>query len=437
MSATRTGSADSPLHGGHCPPWLFARMQRLAAVLAEVVVIEFGTSEFLRRLADPIWFQAFGAVLGFDWHSSGLTTVVCGALKEGTAAQQGELGLFFAGGKGAQSRQTPAEITAAGERYALRAPLTDLQRSSRLAAKVDSAALQDGFPLYHHFFAFDRHGAWAVVQQGMHAASATARRYHWLGEAVTDFTDEPHAGISGAGYAASVARRVGGAIRVERRPEGAGPATMPTGPVLNMVAHASLAARTASLDVARQPTAEVLRDLDTLRRLEAPAARVAPSPEVPTPLSLFPEGDRLVVARPHPIPHTGRIDAVLTRLYERPPADYAGLLLTPGVGPATVRALAMVAEVAYGARPSRTDPVRYAFAHGGKDGHPFPVRRRLYDNSIQVLQAAVEKAKMGDAEQMGALRRLAAWGEEAERRSATTPHGRVTQVVKAPGSAGR
>jgi len=398
LNGSRTGSADSPLHGGHCPPWLFARMRRLAALLTEVVAVEFGPAEFLRRLADPIWFQAFGAVLGFDWHSSGLTTVVCGALKEGTADRQGELGIFFAGGKGAHSRSTPEEIAAAGERFALAAPLAGLERSSRLVAKVDSAALQDGFQLYHHFFAFDRQGGWAVVQQGLREDTATARRYHWLGEQVADFTDEPHAGVTG---------------------------TAAGGAVLNMVAHGSRAAREASLDVARQPTPEVLRDLEALRRLEAPAAHAEASAGGPTaatgvaapiPLSLFgtpSQGDRLVLARPHPIPNTRRIDAALTRLYARRPEDYAGLLLTPGVGPATVRALAMVAEVAYGARPATTDPVRYAFAHGGKDGHPFPVRRRLYDHSIQVLAAALEKAKVGDTEQMGALRRLAAWGAEA------------------------
>ena len=375
-------------------------MKLLSAAIAEVVAVEFGTAEFLRRLSDPIWFQAFGAVLGFDWHSSGLTTVVCGALKEGTAERQGELGLFFAGGKGATSRQTPAEIAAAGERYALPAALADLERASRLAAKVDSAAVQDGFGLYHHFFAFDRDGRWAVVQQGLNDATATARRYHWLGETVRDFTDEPHAGVAGA---------------------------LAGGAVLNMVAHGSGPARAASIDLTRQPPAEVKRDLELLRQLEAPAARVRPAGERevdraativaaqkgPSALSLFGAGDTLILARPHPIPNTGRIDAVLTRLYERRPEDYAGLLLTPGVGPATVRALAMVAEVAYGARPAMTDPVRYAFSHGGKDGHPFPVNRRLYDHSVQVLQAALEKAKVGDREQLGALRRLARWEEEA------------------------
>lgn len=365
-------------------------MQRLAGLLTTVVVVEFGPAEFLRRLADPLWFQAFGAVLGFDWHSSGLTTVVCGALKAGTAERQGELGLFFAGGKGGESRRTPAEIAAAGERFGLPAALTGLERSSRLAAKVDSAALQDGFDLYHHFFAFDRLGAWAVVQQGLREDTATARRYHWLGEAVRDPTDDPHAALVGAPS---------------------------QGPVLNMVAGESRAARAASLEVTRQPTAEVLADLETLRRLEAPAARLRLAPGTARALSLFPAaapaGDHLELARAHPIPEARRIDAVLHRLYAHPPEDYAGLLLTPGVGPAAVRALAMVAEVAYGSRPATTDPVRYAFAHGGKDGHPFPVRRRLYDHSLQILQAALEKARLGDTEQLAALRRLAAWGADA------------------------
>ena len=390
MGAVRTGSVDSPLHGGHCPPWLFARMKLLSAAIAEVVCVEFGPRELLCRLADPVWFQAFGAVLGFDWHSSGLTTVVCGALKEGAAARQGELGLFFAGGKGAASRRTPAEIAAAGERYGLPAQAAALQRCSRLAAKVDSAAVQDGFQLYQHFFAFDRAGRWAVVQQGLCAASATARRYHWLGEAVADFVDEPHAGVAGP------------------------PAP---GPVLNLAAHASGAAREASLALTRAAPAEVARDLALLARLEAPAARVRPARAgAPMPLSLFgdpPAPDTLVLARPHPVPNPDRIEPVLQRLYARRPEDYAALLLVPGVGPATVRALAMVAEVAYGAAPARTDPVRYAFAHGGKDGHPFPVRRPLYDHSVQVLQAALERARVGQREQLDALRRLGQWGAEA------------------------
>ena len=392
MPGVRTGSADSPLHGGHCPPWLFARMRRLAGLIAEVAVADAGTAEFMRRLADPIWFQAFGAVLGFDWHSSGLTTVVCGALKEGVAERQGELGLFLAGGKGAQSRHTPEEIAAAGARYGLPAAHVTLAGHSRLAAKVDSAAVQDGFQLYHHCFAFDRAGRWAVVQQGLCAETAMARRYHWLGEEVRDFADEPHAAVAGPGTA---------------------------GPVLNMVAHDSRQARAASLAVAAQPPAEVLRDLEALRRLEAPAARVVPGR--PTPLSLFgaaPSGDRLVLARAHPIPQAARIDAVLHRLYRRQPAEYADLLAEPGVGPATVRALAMVAEVAFGVRAARTDPVRYAFAHGGKDGHPFPVRRRLYDHSLQVLQGVLERLHTGDGEQLRALRRLAAWGEATGHRLA-------------------
>lgn len=393
MAGVRTGRADLPLHGGHCPPWLFARMRALAAAIAEVVVAEFGPPEFLRRLSDPIWFQAFGAVLGFDWHSSGLTTVVCGALKEGTADRQADLGLFFAGGKGPASRRTPAEIAAAGERHGLAAGLAELERASRLAAKVDSAAVQDGFGLYHHFFAFDRSGRWAVVQQGLRPDAALARRYHWLGEAVADFTREPHAGV-------------------------VGPAA--TGPVLNMVAHDSAGARAASLDLTRQPVAEVLRDLAHLRQLEARAARMAEAAASggrgPLPLSLFggtaplaPGADTLVLGRPHPIPNAGRIDAVLARLYERRPEEYADLLLTPGVGPATVRALAMVAEVAYGAPPARSDPVRYAFAHGGKDGHPFPVRRADYDRTVAVLETALRRARVGQADQLAALRRLARW----------------------------
>jgi len=189
----RTGVADLPLHYGKAPPWLFKRMSRLARAVAVVTVEEFGTAELLRRLSDPFWFQAFGCVLGFDWHSSGLTTTACGALKEGLRGLERDLGLVVAGGKGATSRKTPQEIEAWGEHLA--ADPADLVFASRMSAKVDSAALQDGYQIYHHTFVFDNQGRWCVVQQGMNTETRYARRYHWLGEGVSDFVCEPHAAI--------------------------------------------------------------------------------------------------------------------------------------------------------------------------------------------------------------------------------------------------
>src|SRR5690625_1718060 len=193
----KTGVANAPLHGGHCPPWLFKKMRNLGASIIEVIVMEYGTAEVLRRLSDPVWFQSFGSVLGFDWHSSGLTTVVCGALKEGLKDAQGELGLFLVGGKGKASRRTPIEILETGDKYGLSNHLIELQQTSRLVAKIDSAAVQDGYQLYHHFLVFDRDGNWAVVQQGMNSENRYARRYHWISDGLTDITNDPHKAICG------------------------------------------------------------------------------------------------------------------------------------------------------------------------------------------------------------------------------------------------
>lgn len=229
----RTGVAKAPLHGGHCPPWLFEKMKQLGAAIIEVIVYEYGSGEVLRRLSDPVWFQTFGSVLGFDWHSSGLTTVVCGALKDGLRDRQGELGLFVAGGKGKTSRRTPDEIAAAGERYGLDNDLAALTRTSRLVAKVDSAAVQDGYQLYHHFFVFDRAGNWAVVQQGMNEQEGWARRYHWLSEGLKSFVNEPHQGVCGR----------------------------PAAGVINLVAADSEATRLASVELCQVNPRQVLETL--------------------------------------------------------------------------------------------------------------------------------------------------------------------------------
>ena len=353
----RTGVANLLLHYGKAPPWLFKRMARLARAVALVTVEEFGTAELLCRLADPFWFQAFGCVLGFDWHSSGLTTTTCGALKEGLRGLESELRLYVAGGKGATSRKTPQEIETWGEH--LVTDPADLVFASRMAAKVDSAALQDGYQIYHHTFVFDGEGHWCVVQQGMNTETRYARRYHWLGEGVSDFVCEPHA-----------------AICCDSR-----------GTVLNMVARESSAARRASAELARERPVKLLAELQRVQRLDLPTHHQVRVREL----------------------NPDRMASIFLRTYEQQPPDFAGLLAMSGVGSKTVRALSLLAELLYGAPASTRGPVRFSFAHGGKDGHPYPVDRRTYDRSIDTLERAVKKARLGNREKLDALRRLGAW----------------------------
>lgn len=358
----RTGTASLPLHSGHCPPWLFERMRRLSGAIIEVIVREFGPGEVLRRLSDPHWFQALGCVLGFDWHSSGLTTTLCGALKEGIRDREWDLGLVIAGGKGRTSRQTPQEILRAAERYPLALEPEQLIYASRMAAKVDNTAVQDGYQLYHHVFVFTFDGQWAVVQQGMNEHTSLARRYHWLGEQVGSFVCEPHA-----------------AVCCDRR-----------GEVLNMVAEEGEASRRVVTELAREKPEKIVREFR--RILERSSSGLA----------------NLRLPWRHDIPRADYLNRTLLKVYASPPSDFAGLLGTEGVGPKTLRALAMVAEVAYGAPASFRDPVKYSFGHGGKDGHPYPVDRRVYDRSIAVLEKALAEAKIGRSEKMQALKRLAA-----------------------------
>lgn len=386
----RTGMAQAPLHGGHCPPWLFKKMKELGASIVQVMVMEYGTLEVLRRLSDPVWFQSFGSVLGFDWHSSGLTTVVCGALKEGLREAQGEIGLFLVGGKGKASRRTPLEIVEAGDKYGLSNDLTQLQQISRLVAKVDSAAVQDGYQLYHHFFVFDRSGNWTVIQQGMNDQSRYARRYHWLSEEHNGFTRDPHKAICG----------------------------MHEENVLNLVSGQNQATRLASVEICREKPGEIKKVFDAIVNQRTEQKR-----QVPYQLSLFedePESNasmeksllnqsRPILTMPadHRIPSPRYLDKILYKIYDKPPETYEGLLELKGVGPGTLRALAMVAEITHGAQPSFHDPVRYAFAHGGKDRHPFPVQRKQINHSLTVLRKAIENGKMGEKDKLQSLRRLA------------------------------
>jgi hypothetical protein len=364
----RTGTADLPLHGGHVPRWLADRMTALGRVLTEAIVLEYGRDEWLRRVSHPFWFQSLGAVMGMDWHSSGITTSVLGALKRGLTPIADELGLFVAGGRGKLSLRTPAELVAIGERTGLDGAA--LARTSRLVAKVDSAAVQDGFSLYLHGFFVSKEGRWAVVQQGLDGESHTARRYHWLSEGLESFTTAPHAAIEGApARGASIANLTD--VRAE-------------------------SARRAQLELVRSGPDAVVREIARTR----PASRAGVQPALP----------HLDLPAHHEV--TSR-DVALQRLHasiaaaaERGPVDFRDVLETPGVGARTVLALAMVAEIVHGAPYRFADPARFSLAHGGKDGHPFPVPLRVYDRTVRVMKDAVARAKLGERDRLSALRRL-------------------------------
>ena len=386
--ARRAGSADLPLHGGRVPLWLADRMTRLGTVISEAIVHAYGRDELLRRLAHPFWFQSFGAVMGMDWHSSGITTSVIGALKRGLAPLSGELGLHVCGGRGKHSRKTPLELIAIGERVGFDG--SALADASRLVAKVDSAAVQDGFDLYLHGFIVTDDGHWTVVQQGMNDASRTARRYHWLSEGLQSFVEAPHAGIDGVHQ----------------------------GEIVNLTDRRA--------DVSRRAQLELLTSLgpDGLTR---ELAAIEPGEAKPVP-----PRDPIQLTLPHlvmPAHHDVRASDVLSsRLHatfkaaaNRGPADFAELLLVPGVGARTVRALAMAAEVIHGAPYRFTDPARFSFAHGGKDRHPFPVPLKVYDETIAVMKTAVEKAKLGQDDKLAALKRLDDEARRVERRGAGPP----------------
>jgi hypothetical protein len=376
--AARTGSADLPLHGGRVPPWLASRMQRLGRVVAEAIVLEYGRDELLRRLAHPFWFQSFGAVMGMDWHSSGITTSVLGALKRGLAPVQHELGVYVCGGRGRHSRKTPEELARVGDATGIDGAA--LARASRLVAKVDGAAVQDGFELYLHGFVVTADGAWTVVQQGMRPESRTARRYHWLSEGLRSFVDEPHAAIDGE----------------------------PGGEIVNLVDRRAERARAAQIELVREGPHVVLRELARIRRVE-PAT--APLPHLVMPAHHEVTGDD-VVGR--------RIAGALAAARERLPEDFAELLLVPGVGARTVFALAQVAEVVHGAPSRFTDPARFSLAHGGKDGHPFPVPLKVYDETLRVLRHAVDRARLGEDDRLAALRRLDEASRRLEREASST-----------------
>ena len=377
----RAGSADLPLHSGHVPRWLADRMTRLGAVMSEAIVHHYGRDELLRRLANPFWFQSFGAVMGMDWHSSGITTSVIGALKRGLTPRSHELGIHVCGGRGKHSRQTPQELVAIGDRVGVDG--TILAKASRLVAKVDSAAVQDGFDLYLHGFVVTDDGHWTVVQQGMNGERRQARRYHWLSEGLKSFVDDPHAAIDG--------KRQGEIVNLaDRRAEASRRAQLD---LLCLLGPDKIAREYAALETDREIQAKPPTDQPLLPHLIMPAHHDVRSSDV--------------IER--------RLHSNLAAAADRGPKDFTDLLLTPGVGARTVRALAMVAEVMHGAPCRFTDPARFSFAHGGKDRHPFPVPLKVYDETLKVLKSAVQKAKLGRDEELGALRRLDEQARKLER----------------------
>ncbi len=377
--ARRAGSADLPLHGGRVPAWLGRRMTRLGAVMVEAIVLEYGRDELLRRLAHPFWFQSFGAVMGMDWHSSGITTSVLGALKRGLAPLAGELGVHVCGGRGRHSRATPAELAAVGERVGLDGAA--LAQASRLVAKVDSAAVQDGFELYLHGFVVTDEGRWVVVQQGMSGERRQARRYHWLSEGMTSFVDQPHAAIEGHAQ----------------------------GEIVNLADRRAAASRGRQLELLGGLGPDgVARELARIEPERRPPARPEVQPVLP----------HLAMPERHEV-RSG--DVVLRRLHgalaaaaEQGPRDFAELLLVPGVGARTVRSLALVAEVLHGTPCRFSDPARFSLAHGGKDRQPFPVPTRVYDHTIATLKTAVRNARLGREEELAAIRRLDAQARRLE-----------------------
>ncbi|MCE5267907.1 MAG: DUF763 domain-containing protein [Planctomycetaceae bacterium] len=387
--------AHLPLHTGKAPPWLFKRMTKLAGAITLAIVEEFGAAEMLRRLSDPWWFQAFGCVLGFDWHSSGVTTVTCGALKEAARVCGPDLGILVAGGKGGTSRKTPQEIATAADRHAITSG-DRLVYASRMSAKVDSAAVQDGFAIYHHSFFFTPDGQWCVVQQGMDDQSRWARRYHWLGQSVDDFVCEPHAAVQD----------------LADRPSEKSSRQLT---LLNMVAKEADESRKSSAALVREPTEWLMGEVERLT-----------------------EGPTLFAPARHPVleldVNRDRLKRILTNAHERSPEDFETLLGFEGVGPATIRSLALLAEIIFQAPPARRDPTGstrvpikraeevvepaalarhwadYSHAHGGKDGTPFPVDRETYDRNIVVLSDAVRRARLGENDKLAALRRLSKLG---------------------------
>jgi hypothetical protein len=402
-----SGHADLPLHTGTVPRWLADRMMVLGTLITESLVENFGPDEVLVRLSDPLWFQSFGAVMGMDWHSSGITTSVMYALKRGLNPRARELGIYVCGGRGKYSRLTPDELLEISAREGLNGE--ELVRNSKLVAKVDNNAVQDGFQLYQHNFVLTRSGNWAVVQQGMNGAEKKARRYHWCSSNLRSFVEEPHSGVVG-----------------DNR-----------GKILNLTDHEAKSARDSILEMSHENPEKMLKEIVQIGKpasqmilmqggesLPLGGTALPPTPssggdprnapsDIPEQLELFPEltNERSIVMPSH---HEvlaqdvdlKRLGGVLATAYESQPQDFESLMLIPGLGPRTLQSLALVSEVIYGTPSRFTDPARFSFAHGGKDGHPFPVPLKIYDESIRVLRDSIEKSKLGYKDKSDCIKRL-------------------------------
>ncbi len=375
--ARNSGHADLPLHTGTVPRWLADRMMVLGTLITESLVENFGPDEVLVRLSDPLWFQSFGAVMGMDWHSSGITTSVMYALKRGLNPRAKELGIYVCGGRGKYSRMTPQELLDIADREGLNGDA--LVRNSKLVAKVDNNAVQDGFQLYQHNFILTRSGNWIVVQQGMNTAEKKARRYHWCSNDLRSFVEEPHTGVVG-----------------ENR-----------GKILNLTDTAADKARDSILEMSHEEPERLIKEITQIGK---PASEMiflqGGQP------SLFKELEPRSIEMPshHEVLEQDvdlkRLGGVLATAYQSQPKDFESLLLTPGLGPRTLQSLALVSEVIYGTPSRFTDPARFSFAHGGKDGHPFPVPLKIYDESIRVLRDSIEKSKLGYNDKSDCIRRL-------------------------------
>lgn len=391
----RSGYADLPLHTGTVPKWLADRMMRLGTLIIEALVLKYGKKEVLIRLSDPLWFQSLGAVLGMDWHSSGITTSVMYALKRGLNRRAKELGIVVCGGRGKYSRRTPEELQILADMTGMDG--NKLINCSKLAAKVDGTALQDGFQLYQHNFILSDHGDWTVVQQGMNVSEKKARRYHWSSEKLRSFVENPHTGVTGENQ----------------------------GLILNLTDINASSTRSKILSLTQENPDRIIREVkkmgdseslqlelfdDAEKNKNPPSNQNNVSNEWQKTQILIKNDRNLVMPSHHEIRAEDvdlkRLGAVLATAYESENTDFESLLLTPGLGPRTLQSLTLVSEVIYGTPSRFTDPARFSFAHGGKDGHPFPVTTKIYDESIRILGESIEESKMGYSEKSECLYRL-------------------------------
>ncbi|MFD1602874.1 DUF763 domain-containing protein [Flavobacterium artemisiae] len=369
----RSGTADLPLHYGHVPLWLADRMSKLGFAIVETIALEFSTSEVISKLSNPFWFQSFGAVMGMDWHSSGITTSVLGALKKAVNPHSQELGIYICGGKGKHSMKTPQELLFVGNKTGLDG--NDLANCSRLTAKVDNTAIQDGFQLYQHNFIVDNKGQWAVIQQGMNPDSKTARRYHWHSKDLQSFINEPHTFIYGENQ----------------------------GSILNLTAGTAEKSRNGILELTKESPTKIIKEM---QHLSMPSHHDVRLEDV----------------------NMKRLGAMLWTTHENKPEDFEELLLLKGMGPRALQSLALVSEVIYGTPTRFEDPARFSFAHGGKDGHPFPVPITIYDETISTLQKAINRAKIGNSDKIEAIRKLSEISIEAEK--GFTPNNNLDELIQ-------